>query len=128
MDVRDTGCGMTTPNLTLTHMLRTLETRLLDPGFRTQRAAVEELLTPEFREIGPSGAAYTREAILDLLAGESPTAAATLEEFHAVPLGTEAALATYVSVADGRRTHRSSVWVYRRGNWRLLHHQGTPAA
>ena len=116
---------MTTQNSTLTHMLCTLENRLLDPAFHKQRASLEALLAPEFREVGISGMTTDREAAIAEFAEEQATPEVTLEDFSVHPLGTEASLATYSMVADGKRAHGSSIWVYRRGNWRLLYRQTT---
>ncbi|RRA48394.1 DUF4440 domain-containing protein [Acidipila sp. EB88] len=120
--------GKQPTHATLCQALAGLEERLLDPAVRKQRSAVTALLTEEFREVGRSGRVYTRDQILDLLEQEAP-ASIRMEQFAATPLGPEAALATYVSIAkDGTRTHRSSVWLYREGRWQMLFHQGTPGA
>ncbi len=112
-------------NETLAHILLALEERLLDPDVSKQPKAVAAMLAEDFREFGKSGRLYDRESILALLAAEVPQPIA-VEEFRAQLLGSEAALATYVSrAADGKQARRSSVWVYREGRWQMLFHQGT---
>ena len=94
--------------------LQALERQLLDPATRKDWAAVTALLADDFREFGKSGRAYTKAEILELA------------EFHAVPLGPEAALVTYCSMEAGAMARRCSVWVWRNGLWQMLFHQGTP--
>ncbi len=115
---------MTRENKTLTHALFTLEQRLLDPAFRKNRAAVAHLLAAAFREFGKSGRAYTKEEILDLLAGEEPQTI-TIEDFSTASLAEDVALVTYTSVSGEVRARRSSVWVWRDGRWQMCFHQGT---
>ncbi len=107
--------------------LQALERQLLDPATRKDRAAVTALLADDFREFGKSGRAYTKAEILDALAAEpEPGRRIELAEFHAVPLGPEAALVTYCSMEAGAMARRCSVWVWRNGLWQMLFHQGTP--
>ena len=51
--------------------LRRAEEALLDPAVRSNRARVAELLADDFVEFGSSGRMWTRDQILDLLAGET---------------------------------------------------------
>ncbi len=115
-------------NQTLYRSLLALEQKLLDPAVRASRHAVEPLLADEFRETGRSGKVYSKAEILDLLAQKDHTAPIAMDGFAATLLGPEAALATYSAEVEGKRSHHSSVWVFRRGRWQMLHHQGTPAA
>jgi hypothetical protein len=90
------------------------------------------LIDDEFAEIGASGRRWDRTAILDLL-GRVPDEEVTIEGFAAAPLGADAVLVTYRSVArapglPARSAWRSSVWVRRGGDWRIRFHQGTSAA
>ena len=114
-------------NRTLHSTLLALEQRLLDPSTRRNRTAMEHLLATEFQETGKSGTRYDRAAILDRLASETPRVETALQEFRAAALGPESALVTYISVVDGARAYRSSVWIYRESRWQILHHQGTLA-
>ncbi|WP_298798239.1 DUF4440 domain-containing protein [uncultured Pseudonocardia sp.] len=103
------------------------ELALLSFDVRRSAAAVEDLLDPEFREIGASGRLWTRAEMAAALAGdlsdEEGSIAAT--EFQGMTLAPDLVLLTYVSDRNGRRARRSSVWRRSKGSWRVLHHQGT---
>jgi hypothetical protein len=83
-----------------------LEQRLLEPGVRRDRDAVERLLHEDFCEFGASGRVFDREAIIDaLLASDGRTAKAW--GFQATRLGPDAVLLTYQTDTPSLRT---SVW------------------
>lgn len=115
-------------NRTLHQILLGYEQHLLTPEVRRNRSAIERLLAEEFLETGKSGTQYRRADILEQLAKETPRPTASIQDFRAVLLGPEAALATYTAVVDGDRSHRASVWIYRESRWQMLHHQGTTAS
>ena len=123
-----------TPKPTLADHLRRLEEELLRPEVRRSRAALEALLAPEFLELGSSGRAYDRAAIVAALAVEVP-AAVRIEDFAVRELTPDVALVTYRSVRSdatgGAPTAawRSSIWCRAAdGGWQLTFHQGTPTA
>ena len=111
-------------NATLHYTLLVLERRLLDPFVRKQRAIVAAMLADEFREFGRSGRMYTKEEVLNALGSEHEQAI-VIEDFAAASLGDAAALATYRSIHANCVARRSSVWVWRKGRWVMLFHQGT---
>jgi hypothetical protein len=98
-------------------------------SFPVRRSArqVDELLDPDFSEIGSSGRLWTRAEMMSALAGELSEEACAIEatEMAGVVVGPELVLLTYVSDRRGRRVRRSSLWRRSAGSWRLLHHQGT---
>jgi hypothetical protein len=104
------------------------ELALLSFPVRRSALRVDELLDPNFREIGSSGRLWTREEMMSALAGELSEEAGAIEatEMAGVVVGPELVLLTYVSDRRGRRVRRSSLWRRSAGSWRLLHHQGTP--
>ncbi|MCY7343193.1 MAG: DUF4440 domain-containing protein [Pseudonocardia sp.] len=104
------------------------ELALLSFDVRRSAAAVEDLLDPEFREIGASGRLWTRAETVAALAGDVPDGKVSISatEFHGVVLAQDLVLLTYVSDRNGRRARRSSLWRSSQGSWRMLHHQGTP--
>ncbi len=121
----------------LVETLRRLEEELLRPDVRRSRAALETRLAPDFIEIGRSGRAYDREAIIGALAAEEMgTARVWIEDFAVRLLAPGVALATYRSVRDEAAgvaspaaTLRSSTWrLDRDGRWRMMFHQGTPTS
>jgi len=118
----------------LLHLLQRLEVELHHPGTRSSRARLDELLHPDFDEVGRSGRKYDRQTILDFLAAQVTHAQVESLDFRLALLAPGVALLTYRSAhreADRTlqlHTHRSSIWVAEDGAWRLRYHQGTPAA
>jgi len=103
------------------------ELDLLSFEVRASPARVEEMLDPEFREIGASGRLWTRAEIIRALAdersyGRDPIEAVEMESLVVAP---DLVLLTYVSKRRDRRARRSSLWRRSGLEWRLLHHQGT---
>jgi hypothetical protein len=115
----------------LTAHLHRLEEELLRPEVRRSRAALEALLAPDFTEIGRSGRAYDREAIIAALAAEE-RGPIRVEDFAVRILAPGVALATYRSVGETPAGDvvalRASIWRHEAdGAWRMTYHQGTPA-
>ena len=114
--------------------LQALEVELHHPGVRCSRERLEQLLHPEFHEVGRSGRAYNREIIVNFLASQESQPVIRSEEFSVVLLAPGAALLTYRSAhveQDARlvnHTLRSSVWLKASQGWQLRYHQGTAAA
>ncbi|MBB4930187.1 ribonuclease HI [Lipingzhangella halophila] len=101
------------------------ELRLLDPEVRRDADAVRALLHEDFREFGASGTRWDRRSVVR--ATRSDTAErSTAEGLHPVRLGPDAVLLTYTARRARSASLRTSVWVRSGGQWRLLHHQGTP--
>ncbi len=124
-------------DIALAAHLRRLEEEILRPEVRRSRAALEELLAPDFVEIGRSGRVFDREEIVVALASEDAGSAASVarvEDFAVRLLAPGVALATYRSLHEDPASRevptvarRSSIW--RRdadGAWRMAFHQGTP--
>jgi hypothetical protein len=112
--------------------LSELEKRLLNSAAGCNAALVTSTLTPDFQEFGTSGLVYVRADIVDALADEPPTTISA-EDFDVRVISADAALLTYKSTktVDGAasvRALRSSLWVRRDGEWRMLFHQGTRIA
>ena len=102
-----------------------LERRLLDPAVRSDPAAVEALLHPDFREIGATGGMWDRAAIIASLSADPGVPAALPSAVDAREVADGVVLLTYALAGS----LRSSLWV--RGGpegWQVLFHQGTPAA
>ena len=114
----------------ISSQLRSLEEALLDPVVRSDRTRVWELLADEFVEFGSSGRRWTRDEILDLLAGET-SAPIQMADFACARLAEDVALVTYRAWCTDARTGtqfsslRSSIWTKKAGEWRLRFHQPT---
>ena len=114
--------------------LQALEVELHHPGVRCSRERLEQLLHPQFHEVGRSGRAYSRETIVDFLAAQESQPVVLSEAFSVSELGPGVALLNYRSaqVEQGKslvnHTLRSSVWIKTNAGWQLRYHQGTAAA
>ena len=113
--------------------LHRFELKLMQPEFRRDRRQVEALLAEDFQEFGASGRIWTREATLNLLAGEIFTAP-RITDFACRMLSGRVALVTYKSVRVGKgaieqvEVLRSSIWIRSGERWRMRFHQGTRTA
>ncbi|MNL43015.1 hypothetical protein D3C87_1655050 [compost metagenome] len=114
--------------------LQELEEQLFKLEIRNSREKLEKLLSPDFYEIGRSGTSYSYgETVASLLAEESQTAVRG-DNYELRMLSDGAALLIYRTTrtaegSDPLLTLRSSIWRKEaEGNWRMVFHQGTPAA
>jgi hypothetical protein len=116
----------------LLHILAALERELHDPKVSGDRARLERLLHPEFREYGRSGTAYSRSETLGLLLSEQQTVEVHAQDFQLQAPSEGVALLTYRSAHVGgggvleKHSLRSSLWKLSATGWQLLFHQGTP--
>ena len=115
-------------------LIQGLEVELHHPGVRCDRERLEQLLHPEFHEVGRSGRKYSRETIVEYMSSQAAQPAVVSEAFALSELGPGVVLLTYRSahVEAGEvlahHTHRSSIWVETTVGWQLRYHQGTAAA
>jgi hypothetical protein len=103
-----------------------LEQSLFERDVRASPDRLEELLAPDFLEIGSSGRVFDRAAIVRELQSENPkTVSAT--NFEVRFLTPKIALLTYRSrrIEEGTSFLRSSIWRHREGRWQMVFHQGT---
>ena len=112
--------------------LRALETELQRIETRRNTERLDQLLHPDFLELGRSGRRYGRREVLEEFAkgGEMPPV--TTRDFECAEVGPGVVLLTYRSAHVGpagelsRVTLRSSLWVETATGWRMRFHQGTP--
>ena len=104
------------------------ELALLTPEVRGSADQLEELLDPDFGEIGKSGRLWTRgEMITALITDTDPEQhSINVSDMSGRTVGPGFVLLTYVTEVEGRRARRSSLWRQSTKGWRVLHHQGTP--
>lgn len=112
------------------HLLE-CEKKLLDPALRRMPERLASLLTDDFVEFGSSGRTFDKSQVLYHLGRQLPTEL-SIDEFRVVELATGVALVTYRARADSGKDDkdeqyslRSSVWVQRDGEWKMIFHQGT---
>ncbi|MCM2575851.1 nuclear transport factor 2 family protein [Streptomyces meridianus] len=108
------------------------ELRLHDPAVRASRSAAEQLLDPDFVEVGKSGRRWKREEMLaELPAFETSRHTGPrieVSRMTGVQLAPGLVHLTYETVVGGARARRSSLW--RKGDdgtgWRVYYHHATP--
>ncbi|WP_180356018.1 nuclear transport factor 2 family protein [Aliirhizobium smilacinae] len=111
-----------------------LEAAIQTKDVRSSKKRLLEMLAPDFREFGRSGKRYDLEEILSGLTTEVTVAKTAIEDFTISHLSETVVLATYrgIRFTDDKIklvTNRSSIWrLDADGNWRMVFHQGTPAA
>lgn len=87
---------------------------------------LEELLAPDFTEIGQSGRRWARAEIISALADDtSPAPTATMSDREARTLSVDTVLLTYRLDFGGRESWRSSLWRQVGGTAQCFYHQGT---
>jgi hypothetical protein len=121
-----------TPELT-DHLLA-LEKALQTREVRSSAEKIAALLSPDFREFGRSGLAYTFNDIITRLVAETGPNNTDIADFTVSMIAGNVALATYLGIRfeeDGSRqlANRSSIWrLDADEKWRMVFHQGTAAA
>lgn len=122
--------SLTTP-AALLPVLRTL--RELEPIFHSAHRdatpeAFEQLVAPQFWEVGASGNRYSRAFALKVLterATQPDETAWHTSDWHLAEAGAQHYLLTYTLHQPGRVTRRLSVWRQTDGAWQVIYHQGT---
>lgn len=117
----------------LLNVLQALEQELHHPGKPCSLARLNQLLHPEFHEIGRSGRAYDRVTVINFLLSQTTSPSVISDQFAVQLLAPQVALLMFRSanqLASGQRefAYRSSVWIKSHEHWQLFYHQGTPAA
>ncbi len=91
-------------------------------------ALFEELVAPEFWEVGASGRRYSREFALEALRSrvrEPSEEAWRTSAFHVAEVAPGIFLLTYTLHQPGRDTRRATLWRKSAGQWQAVYHQGT---
>lgn len=121
-------------NLSLLATLHELECELHQPECRRNRERLAQLLAPDFREFGRSGATYTRDDELMSLPSDPECPHIHAQDFVVNKLSDSIVLLTYRSAHVNssqelfRHTNRSSIWRLDSSGWQMVFHQGTPTS
>jgi hypothetical protein len=110
----------------LTHLIE-LERELHRMDVRRDRDRLEQLLTPDFTEIGVSGRVYDRLAIMIELQQDRDDVDIQAKDFSARRVSDDVVLVQYSTEGPSGPAHRTSLWVRYFDSWRLAFHQGTRA-
>ncbi|MEN5222403.1 MAG: nuclear transport factor 2 family protein [Stenotrophomonas sp.] len=117
----------------LAAQLQALERALHAPAVRGDVAQLAALLDDDFREIGSSGTCFDRAAALAEIPRERAEVEIVSCDYDVALLAPTLAQVRYRSwyVIEGvrqREVLRSSLWRLHGEAWRVVFHQGTPAA
>jgi|SRR5208283_1835300 len=109
--------------------LRAREPIFHHPEFGATRADFDNMMTPDFWEVGASGRRYSRESVLDELerryTGEYVEGTLEATDFHCRKLAEEVYLLTYTLFQGERKTRRATIWQRVAADWKIVFHQGT---
>ena len=102
------------------------------PEFALDRAGFEQMMAPDYWEVGASGRRYSRDFILRSLE-ENPPVDADVAGWQSWNhecrrLGPDAYLLTYKLLQGDRLTRRATIWRKATEGWQVLYHQGTIAS
>lgn len=115
----------------LFNIIRSLEEALHQSDIRQSTADLEQLLHPEFCEIGRSGTLYTKADTVKSLTAVAEQPTIWSDHYQLYPIDQHTVQLIYYTARldkDGRKsrcTWRSSLWVKNEGTWQLRFHQGT---
>ncbi|RYF82819.1 MAG: DUF4440 domain-containing protein [Comamonadaceae bacterium] len=91
-------------------------------------AAFEQVVAPDFWEIGASGRRYERAFCLQVLSQRGPTPAQhgwRVRDAQVQRVGADHCLLVYTLAQTGRITLRSTLWRQSAQGWQAVFHQGT---
>jgi hypothetical protein len=99
------------------------------PELGTTRDAFDQMMDPDFWEVGASGQCYSRNHVLQTLVERYAVPCVEVWEtsgFRCAQLSSDAYLVTYTLVQNRVRvTRRATIWRRTNDGWRILYHQGT---
>ena len=99
------------------------------PEFASDRAGFEQMMSPDYCEVGASGRRYSREFILQTLEQTPPVDADAAGwqswDHECRHLGPNTYLLTYRLRQGERLTRRATIWRNTPQGWQILYHQGT---
>ncbi|HWQ36545.1 MAG TPA: DUF4440 domain-containing protein [Blastocatellia bacterium] len=98
------------------------------PEFGTTRRDFENMMVPEFREVGASGRRYSREYVLDVLEQRYASPGEDqweTRDFHCLEIARDNYLLTYTLIQGERITRRATIWRRTASGWKIVYHQGT---
>ena len=108
--------------------LKQLEPLIYAANDGKQHEYFDQLLAPEFWEVGASGKKYSRQFVLDVLdeRQRNPVAEAwQATNFYLQEVAANTFLLTYTLQQSTRTTRRSTLWRDTPTGWNLVYHQGT---
>jgi hypothetical protein len=110
-------------------VLQTLEPLIYAANDGKPRAHFEQLLAPDFWEVGASGKIYSREFVLSTL--EERNQNPRVEAWHTFDFALRRVeahhvLLTYALQQPTRLSRRATLWRQTGAGWQMVYHQGTP--
>ncbi|MDH5552943.1 MAG: DUF4440 domain-containing protein [Nitrosomonas sp.] len=113
----------------LTQQILALEEKLLHTDMQKNPLLLHELLAESFEEIGSTGIATSRQAVVDWLINKNINDRWLLTNFRVIELTDDVVLAIYHAqkVLDSKTnvsvSTRSSIWKRHGNQWKMVFHQ-----
>lgn len=118
--------------MSLPNQILILEERLLHADHRLDVEALQAMIAPEFREIGPRGEMKSRDEVVAWLCEKDSNWQWQLHDFELQQLGQDLLLATYRAQrlgSDSLGATHSSIWqkhqLQHDAQWQIIFHQTT---
>ena len=115
----------------LTQQILALEEKLLHTDMQNNPLLLDELLGESFEEIGSTGIAISRQAVVDWLMNKNLSDRWLLTNFRIIELTADIVLAIYhaQNVVDSHIavnvSTRSSIWKRHGNQWKMVFHQAS---
>ena len=115
----------------LTQQILALEEKLLHTDMQKDPSMLDELLAESFEEIGSTGIATSRQAVVDWLMNKNISDRWLLTNFRIIELTADIVLAIYHAqkVVDSHIavnvSSRSSIWKRHGNQWKMVFHQAS---
>lgn len=122
---------ITEPLKTVFAQLKTLEPLIYVANNGAARAHFEQLLAPDFWEVGASGKIYGRDFVLDTLEQRQQLPideAWHTSDYDLQQIAEKNFLLTYTLHQPTRDTRRATLWRQTENGWQMVYHQGTVVA
>ena len=99
------------------------------PELGTTRSDFENLMAPDFWEVGASGRRYSRGYVLEVLEQRASEGHVDNQleatDFYCRKLAEDVYLLTYTLFQSERKTRRATIWQQTETGWKIVFHQGT---
>ena len=107
--------------------IKKYEIAFLNKSFQTNQINFEESIHDDFKEIGKSGKVYKKKDIIDYLNNTDNDKNIELIDFIYTYINEDTILVNYISLEKDNNLNifRTSVWVKKNSNWKIIFHQGT---
>ena len=109
--------------------IQQLELKLLQSDLAAHPEVIDELLAENFEEVDSNGEIRTRNDVIDWLLHKDKHIQWTFKDFRIKALTDDMVLAIYSlhkpDCMNGAGSTRTSIWQYRKNQWKMVFHQAS---